>query len=128
MFVGCQASGKTTYSNMYNNIDNYIVIHGDELKTESKIKKEILKNIYQNKSIVLDATNGTKKKREVFINLIKTYNYYIKIIYMNIDFEICFNRNNKRKNSIPKIGLYTYRKRFEMPTLDEGIDNIEIIY
>lgn len=127
MFVGCQASGKTTHSNMYNGIDNYIVIHGDDLVTEAKIKNEIKRNISENKCIVLDSTNGTKKKREVFINLAKSSNYYIKVIYMNTYFEVCFNRNKEREKPIPKIGLYTYRKRFEMPTLDENIDEIEII-
>jgi len=124
MFVGCQGSGKTTYSKTYETISNYYVIHGDDFGTEAKIKKEIKTGISQNKSIVLDATNGTKKKREVYINMFKDIDYLIKVIYMTTDFDICFKRNQERENPIPKIALYTYRKRFEMPKEDEYIDHI----
>ena len=53
---------------MFEEQPHYDVIHGDEPKTESKIKKALKSGIEAGKSVI-DATNPSAKKRAVFIEL-----------------------------------------------------------
>ena len=40
LLIGYPGSGKTTYSKYFDEFEKYIVLHGDELKTESKLKEK----------------------------------------------------------------------------------------
>lgn len=124
--VGYPASGKTTYSNQYKTIvaprkHTYVVLHGDDLKTETKIKKSMKDALLTHNSVVIDATNSNKKKRQVFIELARKLvpNIHIKIIWFTTDISKCMERNMLREIAVPKIAFYMYRKHFEEPTQDE---------
>lgn len=124
--VGYPASGKTTYSNQYKTIvaprkHTYVVLHGDDLKTEAKIKKGMKDALLTQNSVVIDATNSNKKKRQVFIELARKLvpNIHIKIVWFTTDISKCMERNTLRETTVPKIAFYMYRKHFEEPTQDE---------
>lgn len=140
LMVGYPASGKTTYTKLYETEkgtetetktetktgtlienNNYVVLHGDVLKTESKIKKNMKELLKLGKSIVIDATNPSKKKRKSFIDYSKNINPDIKtrIIHFTGDISECMERNNKREITVPSIAFYMYRKNYEEPTSDE---------
>jgi len=66
-----------------------------------------------------------KTQRKEFIEIAKKKGYKIKIIYLDIPFEICNHLNNYRveKGEKDKINIITYRtmiKNFEEPTYTEG--------
>ncbi len=127
IMVGFPGSGKSTIvNNIFNNNGNYTIISGDELKTASKIKKTSIKELENGKSIVIDATNATKEKRLIFIELAKKYNYSIRCIYVSTSMEESMARNNQRSTDkiVPKIVYYVYKKNFKLPTIDEGFTQI----
>ena len=125
--VGFPGSGKTTLTQNFEKYSNYSILHGDELKTETKISKTLTKELENNKSVIIDATNPSIKKRSTFINIAKKYNIYIRIITMSTSMEESMNRNSLRDTPIPKIAFYMFRKNYEEPTLNECVDEV-IIY
>lgn len=127
IMVGFPGAGKTTISKNIFEPNNYKIISGDLLKTSSKIIKECIKQIKNNNSIVIDATNSSIKKRAEFIKLAYEFNLKIRCIYVNTSFEEALIRNNKREKPIPLIIYNVYKKNFQEPSISEGFDNIIII-
>ena len=127
ILVGYPGSGKSTFAK--NNFDknNYVILSGDILKTEAKIVKSLKQNLNDGKSVVIDATNPSKKKRAVFIKIAKEKKLFVRVIHITTSLEESLLQNNNRDIKIPKIAFYVYRKNFEEPSKDEGNDeNIKV--
>lgn len=124
LMMGYQGSGKTTYT--LNEIpDSYIKLHGDELKTDAKKKKAVKTYLEQGHSVVLDATNPSKEKRKMYIEIAKAINVPVRIVHITTDFEQSKSRNANREIKVPLIAMYVYRKKYEQPGEEEEV--IEII-
>ena len=123
ILVGYQAAGKTTFAENKFVTHEYIRIDGDSLKTPAKMIKEAEKHLKIGKSVVIDATNGKKENRELFITLAKKYNVSPRIFLFNTNIETAMEWNTKRfiqtGKKIPKIAFYTYRKNYCPPTISE---------
>jgi bifunctional polynucleotide phosphatase/kinase len=121
VMVGFPGSGKSTVASTF---ADYKILHGDELLTSKKMIKEAEKNIKEGASVIFDATNPTKEKRQEYITLAHKYNLQIRCIVMQTDMAEAMFRNNKRNKIIPKITYYVFRKKYQEPTLDEGFREI----
>ena len=123
ILVGYQAIGKTTFAENKFVPHGYIRIDGDSLKTPAKMIKESEKQLKIGKSVVIDATNGKKENRELFINLAKKYNVFVRCFVFNTSIETAMEWNTKRfvetGKKIPKIAFYTFRKNYNPPTISE---------
>jgi bifunctional polynucleotide phosphatase/kinase len=110
-------------------LPDYKLICGDIFKTQPKMIKEASKHI-KNHSIIFDGTNGTSKKRKVYIDYAKENNRNVKCIWLNTSTEQSIEQIKKRKTEgghyVPKIALYTYQKYFEKPCESEGFKLFEI--
>lgn len=125
IMVGYPGSGKTTFvQNNFISLSNYKILHGDDLKTEAKIKSSLITNLELGKSVLIDATNPSKEKRRIFINIAKERNIPVRIIELSTSFDDSLNQNNQRENIVPKIAFYVFRKKYEKPSLDEGVNTI----
>lgn len=126
IMVGFPGSGKTTITQQFEPLEHYDVLHGDDLKTESKIKKAIKNGLESGKSVIVDATNPSVKKRSVFLELAKRIvpDIQTRAIYLSTSMEESMFRNAQREKPIPKIAFYMFRKNFEMPTKEEGFDEV----
>jgi bifunctional polynucleotide phosphatase/kinase len=122
IMVGYPGSGKSTF--VKKNFNDYLILSGDILKTESKILKQLEKGIDEGKSIVIDATNPSKEKRSVFIEIAKKKGIRVRIIHITTSIEESLLQNQKRDIKVPKIAFYVYRKKFSEPDKDEGVDEI----
>lgn len=123
IMVGYPGSGKSTVVlNTFGHLDRYMIINGDEVKTVAKMLKLGKSALEASKSVVFDATNGTKERRALYIALAKELNVPVRCIHVNTTMEEAIERNNarEREKGVPKLAYYTYRKRFQQPTEDEG--------
>jgi len=121
LLIGLPASGKSTLAKKF---INYKVINNDTISGMKKCESLCRTNLQNKKSVVIDNLNCSVKSRSKFIQLANTYGAAVICIYVNTAFHICFDRNKKREHSVPDIVLYKFRKDFQYPTVDEGIDEI----
>jgi len=123
LMVGLPACGKSYFALHYYSDYKYVcldVIHNKKKMLE--IYKDYIKNDYQ---IVVDNTNTKKEQRKEFIEIAKLNNYKIKILWVDLPYEVCNHMNNYRieTSNKPKISIITYRtmiKYFEDPTKEDG--------
>ena len=130
LMVGYPGSGKSTYvQKIFGDNNNYIIIHGDDHKTEAALKKALKKTLTENpsKSVVLDATHSGKKKRKVFIDIANEFKIPVRAVHLTTSIEESMHRNLQREKHVPKIALYMYRKHHEVPDIDEGLYKVEVI-
>lgn len=125
ILTGFPGSGKTTLANNTFISEKYIILHGDEL-TAIKLKKTAKNEIEKGKSVVIDATNPSIKKRAEYIDIAKEYKIPVRCIYIEISIDEAVYRNNKREKGVPKIVYNIFKKNLEIPTENEGCEVIII--
>jgi len=121
IMVGFPGSGKSTIAQRLGGT----VISGDELKTAPKMIREAEKRL-GNYSIIFDATNATKARRAEYVAFAKRHNLPVRCIHVATPIEVSMERNKLREKPVPNIALYLYRKKFEEPTADEGLEVIVV--
>ncbi len=122
ILVGYPGSGKTTIAKeIFGKVD-YVLIHGDEYKTSSKMIKKAKEYVSMQKSIVFDATNSTIKKRNEYVNFALINNYKVRCIYVSTSLEESMRRNQLRpsEQQVSRIVYNVYKKNFEKPGELEG--------
>ncbi|MGB1040605.1 MAG: ATP-binding protein [Flavobacteriales bacterium] len=128
IFIGIQASGKTTFYKKYF-FDTHIRISLDQLNTRNKQNK-FLQTCFETQSkFVVDNTNPDKNIRSDFIEQSKNNNYKIIGYYFSSKVHQSIERNNNRegKNRIPEIGIKGTFNKLELPSFDEGFDNLYFV-
>lgn len=128
IMIGLPGSGKSTIAKQ---LHAYKIISGDQLKTTPKMLKATEEAIKDKQSVIIDATNPSKKKRAEFINIAKAYNIPVRCVHLTTSLEEAVYRNNNRakddpKQAVPKIVYNIYKKHFEEPSEDEGCQVIKI--
>lgn len=129
VMVGYSGSGKSTVAQqVFGASSRYAVIDGDVLKTVPKMLSTARKALKEGKSVVFDATNGTKERRAKYMEVAKEFSVPARCVHVNTTMEEAIARNNARPiaKGVPKIAYYTYRKRFQEPTADEGCSVVTI--
>lgn len=128
IMVGYPGSGKSTIATKICESNNCIYISGDIYKTLPKIKQQIKHYSSTNKSILIDATNSSAKKRLEYISLVKEYEYKIRCIHVSTSREESFKRNKLRddKKQVPQIAYSVYDKYYDEPNENEGFTLLTI--
>lgn len=131
IMIGMQGSGKTYFVNKYLEPLHYIIISRDVLNTSAKCMTELKKNIKLGKSIVIDNTNPDKNSRSKYIEIAKKNNYHVRCIIIHIDpivakHNTCYRAyiTHGEIQNIPEVAFRMYKKKYQEPTEDEGIDEI----
>lgn len=142
--IGIPTSGKSTFSNNPKYKD-YVRVSSDDILQEIAKERQqtyntifkanirfaqiammkVLKKAVENdKSVIWDQTNLTKKQRREKIKQIPSH-YKKTAVYFVIPLETALERNTKRPGKvIPPEVLERMIKEYELPTLDEGFDKI----
>lgn len=123
IMVGYPGSGKTMLTNtLFKDKSNYKVLHGDELKTSTKMLKVAEKIVNDGNGVVFDATNPYREKRAEYIAFAKKHNLPVRCIHVatSMDDSIARNHTRPKEKQVPRIVYNIYKKRFETPTEEEG--------
>ena len=125
LFIGIQASGKSSfYTSRYFN--SHIRISLDLLNTRNK-QQLLLDYCFKTQSkFVIDNTNLTRDEREHIIDQAQQNKYKITGYYFRSKLSDAILRNEKRlgKERIPEIGIRGAYKKLELPSMDEGFDEL----
>lgn len=129
IFIGIQASGKTTfYQNHFKGTYEHVSL--DVLNTRNKERLAIEQCIEQKKSLVIDNTNPTREDREKYITMAKANQYQVIGYYFESSIGKCIERNEKRsgKAKVPRCAVISTSKKLELPDWEEGFDKLYYVH
>lgn len=125
LFCGIQATGKSSFykENFFN---THVRISLDLLKTRNRESHFMDLCIDTEQKFVVDNTNPTKIDRAKYIFKIKNAQYKLIGYYFQSKIEEALVRNSERegKQRIPDIGIRATHHKLELPSLDEGFDEL----
>ena len=149
MLVGIAGSGKSTIAeNIYaedadGNINKPIIHSLDKIREEmygnsSKYEKnsELLKEVHKrikedlknDKNVIYDATNITKKLRVSFLNELKKVSSYKQCICVMTPYNVCLQQNQERDKKTSEDAIRQMYMSWTPPDYCEGFDSILPIY
>lgn len=125
IFTGVQASGKSTFY-MLNLYHSHLRINLDMLKTRHRENIIFEAGLVSKTKMVIDNTNPTKADRARYIQRAKDAGFDVISYYFETDLSSTLERNSYRigKANIPEVGVRATYKKLEVPSLDEGFDEI----
>lgn len=122
LMIGVALSGKTTYRKANFNYEVVALSYfNNNRKKEFQYIEECLK---EGRSIVVDDTNLTISLRKQHIDLAKKFNARVREIFMNTSAALLEQRQKRRRDSIPLSVIYKQIKELEVPTMEEGFEQI----
>lgn len=138
LMVGYPASGKSTFANTYLNEKGYNILSQDYIESVintkkstpiKKFMKDVKEHLKVGNSVVIDRTNMSANDRKQFIELGDEFDIPIRAIYIDVSMDnaIIVNKDRAQRTEIkavPNIAYYSMRKKFEMPTEDEGLYDV----
>lgn len=125
IFIGIQASGKTTYFNDHFS-DRCVHINLDELHTRNRERELIEESIRGERDYVVDNTNPTKADRKRYIEQAKAAGYRVVGYYFESRLKDCITRNELRegKARIEPKAIAATSNRLQLPNKAEGFDEL----
>lgn len=130
VFVGCMASGKSSFAKQYLLPHNYIHINQDTLKTRDKCVQQAEVELQAGHSVVVDNTNPTPAVRKLYVQLAQKYNVPARCCYFSTSITVAQHLNkmraklNNKSKYIPAVAFNVYRSKLVMPTLSEKFSEI----
>ena len=125
IFTGVQASGKSSFY-LLNLYHSHLRINLDMLKTRHR-ENIIFEACSTSKTkMVIDNTNPTREDRARYIGRAKDAGFEVISYYFETDLNSTLERNCHRegKANIPEVGVRATLKKLEVPSLDEGFNEI----
>ncbi|MBE7896900.1 ATP-binding protein [Paenibacillus polymyxa] len=125
IFIGIQASGKSTfYKERF--FKTHMRINLDMLKTRKRENMYLQTSIETMQRFVVDNTNPTVEERKKYIDACKNKGFKIIGYYFEPDYAESIKRNEQRtgKEYIPEIGIKSVMSKLEVPSYEEGFDEI----
>ena len=127
IFIGIQASGKTTFYERMLSDGTYTHISLDILHTRNR-ENEMLMECFENgKSFVIDNTNPEISVREKYILKAKEYGYQIIGIFFQSIVKDCVRRNEQRGLKVPSKAIACTSNNLQLPSTEEGFDELYFV-
>ena len=125
IFTGVQASGKSSFY-LLNFYHSHLRINLDMLKTRHRENMIFEACLASKTKIVIDNTNPTHEDRARYIGRAKDAGFEVISYYFETDLNSTLRRNSHRegKANIPEVGVRATLKKLEVPSLDEGYDEM----
>lgn len=141
--VGISGSGKSYYAKIIAEKENAVILSSDALRIElfndinnmdnnNKVFKELhtrmKKYLIEGKSVILDSTNLSYKKRMAILDEVKKIDYEKSAYLVACPYEQCLRQNSNRERKVSETVLKRMYESIVIPQLYEGFSNIHIIY
>lgn len=97
IFIGIQASGKTTFYNQMLSDGTYTHISLDDLHTRNKERQEMILCLENGHSFVIDNTNPETSDRTAYIQIATEYGYHVVGLFFQSQVKECVRRNEDQK-------------------------------
>ena len=127
ILMGLQGSGKSTFFAQEFADKGFEHISLDLLKTRRKEAEVLQDCIDNNKDCVIDNTNPTKADRARYIVPAIHSDFRVVGYFLQSKLADCLERNEKRERQVPKKGILATFNKIEMPSLDEGFDELNFV-
>ena len=127
IMMGLQGSGKSTFCERYFISDGYENISMDIHKTRKREGESLQRCIDGQLPCVIDNTNPTRTDRARYIVPGKNSGFRVVGYFMQSKLADCLERNEKRARQVPKKGILATFNKIEMPSLDEGFDELNFV-
>ncbi|MFL5814993.1 MAG: AAA family ATPase [Bdellovibrionia bacterium] len=129
IFIGIQASGKSTFYRRYFEKSHQIVskdLMRNKPRKSARQERLLHAALSLGHSVVLDNTNPTIEDRARAIEIGRQYGARVIAYYFTSDIRDNLRRNRFRygKSCVPDVAIYTTAKKLIPPTQDEGFDEI----
>ncbi|MGE8541460.1 AAA family ATPase [Acinetobacter sp. ANC 3813] len=125
IFTGVQASGKSSFY-LLNLAHSHLRINLDMLKTRHRENIIFEACLASKTKMVIDNTNPTQADRARYIDRAKAAGFDVISYYFETDLNSTLERNSYRagKANIPEVGVRATYKKLDVPSFDEGFEQI----
>ena len=127
IFIGIQASGKTSFYRERLENEGYVHISMDVLGNRNKEKQLVLDCIAAGKDFVIDNTNPTREDRRRYLDLLEGSSYDVAGYFFQSRVKDCVQRNWARGETVPSKAIAATSNRLEMPSFAEGFDTLKYV-
>ena len=132
LLVGLPASGKSTFYRERFAATHALVSKDAMPKSANKARRqrqEIEAALSEGRSVVVDNTNVSREERAAAIAAARPFGARIVVCHFAESVAACRERNDRREGTarVPLVALYAAAKRYQEPTIDEGIDAIHTV-
>ena len=127
IFIGIQASGKTTLYNRMLSDGTYTHISLDDLHTRNKENKSLMECLKRGRSFVIDNTNPEKSDRERYIQKAKGYGYHVIGMFFQSIVKDAIRRNEERGEKVPSKAIACTSNKLQVPSKEEGFDELYFV-
>ncbi len=132
IFVGLQASGKSTYYREHF-AATHVHVSKDLMKNarDRDAKQQLLieKALADGKPVVVDNTNPSPAVREPLIAVARRCGVRVVGYYFDVPVKVALERNRKRegKERVPDVAIFVTAKKLVPPKFEEGFDEIHVV-
>jgi predicted kinase len=123
LLMGVQAAGKSTFCKQ-RFFDTHLRLNLDMLRTRNREEVLVRACLFAKQPFVVDNTNPTKADRARYIPYAKEARFRIVGYYLSAPIEEALQRNAAREKVIPEPGVRRTFQKIELPTFDEGFDEL----
>ena len=123
VFTGLQASGKSSfYKERF--FSTHVRISLDLLRTRNREDRLLDICLDTEQRFVIDNTNPTRGDRAKYLARSIEASYRVIGYYFRSKVDEGLRRNADRGDSVPEVAVLSTAKKLEIPTLDEGYDEL----
>ncbi len=125
VFVGIQASGKTTFyrerlAGTHEHVSLDLLGRGGNVRR--KEERQLESALSAGRDVVIDNTNTTRETRKRYFELARRHGALVVGYYFEEPLAACLERNARREAAerVPEAALRAFQDRLEPPVRDEG--------
>lgn len=143
ILIGISGSGKSTFAEKNCRVNHNMIqcssdlirkeLYGDEniqgngAEVFRILNDRTLIYLHEDRDVIYDATNTTRKSRKKIIKLAKEFTNDICAVYFKIPLDVCLERNAKRDRKVPEEVIRKMFYQLQEPSKEEGFDAIVTI-